>query len=93
VTDSTETAAGWTPHVDGFVKGNIGVFPYFFGSWTVWDNFSGEWQESEPFTCASMEGVDVDLNRDPRYLYWTRSKEETIADAKRLAEEWLLIRP
>jgi hypothetical protein len=34
---------GWIPHSDGFIKGNVGVFPYLSG-WEVWDNIDGEWR-------------------------------------------------
>ena len=62
----------WTSHVDGFVSGDVGIFPGFFGSWEVWERVSGEWQQVEPLVCAEKAG----------------SREETIEEAKRLATEW-----
>ncbi len=59
-------SADWSSHVDGFTKGNIGVFPGFFGSWEVWDKLTGEWRESTPRTSVEAAGT----------------REETIAQAK-----------
>ncbi|PWJ88453.1 hypothetical protein C8D77_111176 [Mesorhizobium loti] len=79
----------WTPHVDGFIKGHVGIFPGYFGSWEVWDNFAGEWNRSEPFTAAAQRGRDFEKDCDPPYREWERTREETIEEAKRLAESWL----
>jgi hypothetical protein len=34
--------AKWESHADGFVNGDVGVFPYLFGSWEVWIRINGE---------------------------------------------------
>lgn len=78
----------WTPYVDGFVKGNVGVFPGHFGSWDVWGNFGGKWELVYPPLCAAREGKDFNRDRRPPHLLWERSPDETIAEARRLAEEW-----
>jgi hypothetical protein len=79
----------WTPYVDGFVYGNIGVFPGHFGSWDVWDNFGGKWEPVYPPLYAAREGKDYCRGRRPAFLLWERSPDETMAEARRLAEAWL----
>lgn len=81
----------WQIQGDGLVRGNIGVFPTI-GAWVVWDNFSGEWLEAEPFTFAEVSGRMPDPSRKTMYLQFTRTREETIEEAKRLAIEWLSAR-
>lgn len=34
----------WIPPRDGFVCGDVGVFPFLLGSWEVWRRREGEWQ-------------------------------------------------
>jgi hypothetical protein len=37
----------WRSHADGFVHGDVGVFPYLFDSWEVWIYENGEWKALE----------------------------------------------
>lgn len=37
----------WTPHADGFVNGDVGVFPFHFGSWEVWVKTDREWRRHD----------------------------------------------
>lgn len=62
----------WDAHYDGFAKGDIAVFPGFFGSWEVWVRVAGEWDELKPAL----------------YAPWRGNRDVTIAEAMRLAEEW-----
>lgn len=38
----------WTRHADGWVCGDVGVFPYLFSSWEVWVRTGGEWECYRP---------------------------------------------
>ncbi len=80
----------WEPYVDGFVKGDVGIFPGFGGAWVVWNKVDGEWSQSEPLTYAATSGRTYDRLRSPPYEFWERTKEETILEAKRLAEQWII---
>lgn len=33
----------WVRYKDGWVCGDVGVFPYLFSSWEVWVREGGEW--------------------------------------------------
>lgn len=83
---------GWEPYHNGYVKGHIGVFPTIPDAWSVWDNFSGEWAQSEPFTYAARSGRTHIPGRNPPYQFWERTRGDTIDEAKRLAELWLKTR-
>jgi hypothetical protein len=85
----TNGSDDWQPYHNGFVKGHIGVFPAVPDAWAVWDNFSGEWRKSEPFIAAARNGRTHTPGGDPPFHFWERTREETIAEAKRLAEKWL----
>lgn len=80
----------WTPYKDGFIKGNIGVFPSIgTGAWEVWDKFSGEWECSEPYTYAAKEGRTYDPDRRSPYVYWERNNDEILTKIQQLADQWL----
>lgn len=78
----------WTKHADGFVCGDIGVFPAIPDAWAVWENVAGEWQEVEPFLAARRQVHTRGPNGGPPYQFSERTREETIEEAKRLALEW-----
>ena len=64
----------WQPHHGGFIKGNIAVFPFHFGSWEVWYRPSpySDWTEVKPSIIVPAG----------------KNRAETIERAKRAAEEW-----
>ena len=76
----------WKPHYDGFVKGPVGVFPGFAGSWEVWRFVDGEWSPTTPPIIAHGNTRDYDPNRQPPFLFKENTRDEVIAEAKRLAE-------
>ena len=79
---------GWTPFQDGFVKGDVAVFGGIFG-WRVCSRTNGEWAPVEPRISAAREGMRFhDGGRREPYEFWKRTREETIAEAMTLADEW-----
>lgn len=82
------TDRGWTPRTDGFVNGDVGVFPALFGAWEVWHKIDGEWRAVKPQIYAARNGREHDPNASPPFRYWERTRDETIAEAKLLALEW-----
>lgn len=83
----------WVPHHNGMVKGTIGVFPALFGAWEVLEKVNGEWDAFKPALYSLKEIKDHDPNRSPPYIFTTRTRDEVIAEAKRLADEYVANKP
>lgn len=84
-----QQTAIWTPFLNGFVKGRIGVFPVVPDAWGVFENFTGEWRPVEPYTAAIKHGYKYTGRQENPTDPWQRSEAETIYEAKKLAEAWL----
>ena len=78
----------WKPHYDGFILGDLGVFPCI-GGWAVWEKVEGEWREVDPFLSAGLQGVTHTKGAFEPFYFWERTRDETIAEAKRMAVKWL----
>lgn len=79
----------WEPYKNGFKKGNIAVFPAIgVGAWQVWEYQLEHWLPVVPIIYATREVRTHDRTCSPPYQYWQRTREETIAEVQRLAEEY-----
>lgn len=78
---------GWKRHVDGFVKGDLAIFPSFFGSWVVHRKENGLWEEIDnPDAFVSKSGRTIGLSG--WWVFWEKTTEQLIIEAKELSEKW-----
>lgn len=83
-------ATEWIESADTrlIIKGDVAVSPTIFGAWEVWHRVDGQWDQVRPLICALKDVREYNKDASPPYTYHTRSREEVIAEAKKLAEKW-----
>lgn len=83
-------AAEWveSPDTRLIIKGDIAISPSLFGAWEVWHRVDGQWDQVQPPIYALKEVKEYNKDASPPYSFYTRSRDEVIAEAKKLAEKW-----
>ena len=75
----------WKRHVDGYICGDVGIFPYSMGSWEVWERVAGRWHPRlgiRPFHSleeakAALDGSSAKPKNPPRLLGQEQGSSES----------------